>query len=490
MKTRTLKQLLLYNYRYWFGYTIIALFVGYFLFWQLGSIAPGLSQLEMDTAARNLSLHSILKMPTYPVHSLMQWASIKFLGISSFSIKLPSVIISILTAYFIYLLLKRWFGKSTAMLSTTILISADWFLFIGRHGAGMIEFSMWLAVALSCFTKLLERKYRWLLLFAISIVGLVFSPIGIYAAFCLGTILLFTRVFRERMLEAKLLTKITGALILLLSAASVVLISYYNPVFAKTLIGIEQFPGILDFFKNIFYNTASIVAVLPVANPEFSPVRLLFVRFFELTFIIFGILMLYKTRVNRLNFSVIILSLLLVVVSGFMPTQQGGSLLFIPAAIFITAGIRHLMHRWRQTFPSNPYARVVAYIPLGVLFICITLLHYQSYFILWPSQTEVHQAYLRDYSLINKELNTGDQNKSCLVISNNQSLKSLVVASKTKCTPVFEAVPSTNIDRIVVDANSDQAAQFKQADYVVKPLLSETMENNVRWLVAKPNSNQ
>jgi len=491
MRTRTLKQLLLYNYRYFFVYSLITVFILYFLFWQFGYTRMGISQLEIATAARHLSLKEILHFPIYPAHSLLQWAILKYVDINRFTISLPSVLISLVTSYYLYLMLKKWFGKSTALLSTTFLISADWFLFFARHGSGMIEFSMWLALALSCFTKLIERRYVWLLILAVSLSGLLFAPLGIYAVICLMALLFFSKVFRERALEAPLILKVSSIIIILTSFIAVAVLSYYNINFVKTLIGINNFPGILGFTKNIFYNTASIVSVLPLSNPEYSPVSLLYVRFFELAFIIFGVMMLYKTRVNRLNYAVIVLSVVLVITSGFMSNLTGSSLLFVPSAIFITAGIRHLMHRWRQTFPSNPYARVVAYVPLSFLFICVTLLHYQSYFYLWPSQTAVHQVYTRDFRLLKNELNSGKNNQQCLVLTSNTELQKLISAAKTKCQPVFEINNSTNnIDRIITHYSSSEFNNIKLRYPDSKVLVSEVSENNVRWLVSKPQQTE
>ncbi len=491
MKTRTLKQLLLYNYRYWFGYSIIAIFAAYFLFWQLGHVRPGLSQLELETAARHLNLASILHMPLYPVHSLLQWASMKLLGINSFSLSLPSVVLSMFTAYFMYVLLKRWFGKSTALLSTALLISADWFLFVSRHGGGMIELSLWLTIALSCYTKLLERKHIWLIIFAASLAGLLFTPLGIYAAMTLLAILLAVRVFRERTLEASTLIKAVCVFILLVAVVVIGIIGFQNHAFAKALLGLGSLPTIPGFFKNMFLNTASIVAVVPASNPEFSPAGVLFVRFFELIFIIFGIMMLWKTRVNRLNLAVIILSTVLVITGGLLPQQHGGHLLLIPAVIFITAGIRHLMHRWRQTFPKNPYARIAAYIPLGVLFLSVTLLHYQSYFILWPVQTATHQAFSRDLELLTKELNTkaAEENTSCVVITDNSALKSLIAAAQVQCQPIFTFTESTSVDRFIVQPSALKSVQLPPSNET-RSLVNESKADNVRWLVIKPAAQQ
>ena len=489
MKTRTLKQILLYNYRYWFGYSIIGFFGAYFLLWQINNIPPGISQLELQAAANHTSLSGIISNPIYPLHSLLQYLTTSIFGASSITIRIPAIIISAISAYFIYSLMRKWFGKSTALLSTTILISSDWFLYIARHGTGAIEFSLWLAISLYCLTKLLEHRNRWLIALAIALSGLLFAPLGIFIAGAIGITLFSVRVFRSRANEAPLWIKLFSLLIVLLALIATGLASYLDGNFAKQLIGITSIPSVLDIPKNIFANTAAIVAILPASNPEISPSGILVVRFFELIFILFGVAMLYKTRVNRLNLAVIIISVLLVVIGGLSANGWGSALLIVPAAIFITAGMRHLMHRWRQTFPKNPYARIVAYIPLSLLFILVTLFHYNTYFELWPSQSATHNVYLSDYALINKELKSSPKSsEKCLVISNNQALRKLVSAQKNACQPIFdrEDTSLSSFSRIIVQ-NSD-STNFIQANNLnrTRALVSNTKEDNVRWLIVKP----
>lgn len=491
MKARTLKELLLYNYRYWFGYAIIVGFVIYFLGWQIGSLPNGLSQQEISTAAQNSSLRDIALMPLYPLHSVLQWASMQLFGIHIWSLRLPDIIIGLLVAFLLYNLLKRWFGKPTALISTALFISADWFLFVARTGTGAIEFSLWLCLALLCFTKLLEHKTKWLFLYTLALIGLLFVPFGIYAATTLVASLFACRVFRERTNEATLWIKIPCIVAVVLAFAGICFVSFKNIDFLKNLLGFASLPTLTEYGKNVLSNLSGVVAVLPNANPLVSPTGIFFVRFFELIFIAFGVIMFWRTRINRLNFTVLILSVVLAIISGLNGDAAGRGLLLIPAGIFMTAGIRHLLHRWQRTFPRNPYARIAAYLPLAILLICTVALHYASFFLLWPSQTRTYQAFTEDLPLVQQELNRGEYSeKKCLVRSDNQELNALVENSNTVCEATVGSLSANTSSFDVIIAKPDPSLPAQSLMFQVRALTSSTTSDNVRWIVVKnPSSN-
>lgn len=485
MKTRTLKQLLLYNYRFYFAYAVIAGFIAYFLGWRLANIGPGLAQQEIANAARHIHIIDIVHQPLYILQSLLQWGSMHIFGITVWSLRLPSVIIAAMTAVCLYNLLKRWFGKSTALLSTAIFISADWFLYVARLGTGAIEFSFWLTLALLCFTKLLEHKFKWLPILAIALGGLLFAPLGIYAVITLLASLFGCRVFRERFFEAKLWLKVSSALLLLLAMCLFAYAIFLDVLFLKNILGIQAMPSITGYFSNLFYNMSNVVAIFPDSNPSISPTGIFIVRYFEFIFILFGVIMLWRTRVNRLNLTVLILTVVLVLASGLSSGARGTGVILIPAAIYMTAGIRHLMHRWKRTFPKNPYARVGAYIPLGVLFVLVVSAHYISYFVLWPSQTDTHIAFTRDFMLVKNELNhVKYRNKSCLVQTGDIELRKLIVASETICKPEFpDQIESTTKFQALILQPSITNAQFIGANQTSRALTSEATNNSTRWVV-------
>lgn len=485
MKTRTLKALLLYNYRYWFGYSIIIGFIVYFLGWRIGSIPNGLSAAEITTAARSVTLGSFLELPIHPLHSFLQWASISAFGVTTWSVRLGGLIIGLLTALALYILLKKWFGKPTALLSTAIFISADWFLFIARLGTGAIEFSFWLCLALICYMKLLEKKTWWLLLFSLALVGLLFSPFGIYAVITFVAGLLGSRVFRARTNEASRVIKTGAGALLFIAFVVIGYVSTKNIAFLQNLLGIQSLPSISGYFMNVIGNLTSVVAVLPNSNPTISPTGVFFVRFFEFVFILFGVIMLWRTRVNRLNLIVLLVSVVLVLASGLSDGSRGSGLALVPAAIFMTAGIRHFIHRWQRTFPRNPYSRIVAYVPLTILFAGVVALHFASYFILWPTQSSTHQAFQKDILLASQELKRDIyQEKECAVLTENAGTQTLIAHSKPTCKIVFfddQTEPNNTAAIALVPPESSFAQEH--TTLAARALTSEATENNVRWLV-------
>lgn len=491
MKTRTLKQLVLYNYRYVFGYSIIVLFAIYFLGWRLGSMTPGLAPQELSAAADHASVQSFISSPLAPFHGVLQFCTTKILGFSTVAIRLPSIIIGAATILLLYLLLKKWFGKSTALMSGALIVSADWFLHIARLGTGSIEFSFWVALGLLSLTKIIERKSIWLLSFTVALAALMLVPFGPYASLTLLISLFSCKVFRARVHEVGTLTKAASFIVVLLGLAGSIALSVYNLEFAKQLFAVKNLPSITEYFINIFVNTGSTVAMIPNASPVVSTTSIATIRFFELIFILFGIAMLYKNRVNRLNLSMIVLSIVLVAVSGLSRDDAAAGLMIVPAAIFMTAGVRHLIHRWKRTFPNNPYARVIAYVPLVALFVCVVAVHYVSYFRLWASQSTTQQIFSVDTELAISSLDSQSlEGKSCFIETDDKSQQTVIASAKTACRPLFNNSTLVYQESAVLMILKPASPLITEAQVRPNyPLVSATKDQNVRWLVVNRNNN-
>lgn len=148
----------------------------------------------------------------------------------------------------------------------------------------------------------------------------------------------------------------------------------------------------------------------------------------------------------------------------------------------MTAGIRHLLHRWQRTFPKNPYARVAASAPLGVLFICVVALHYFIYFQLWPSQSATHTVFTSDLGLVQNELNRETYtSKTCFVDTPDSALQDLITASNTVCRPVFSASDKNSASVYILRPSTDFRL-FTSKDER-RALVSVSKADNVRWIV-------
>lgn len=483
MKTKTLRQLLLYNYRYIFAYTFILFFVGFFLFWRIGTVGPGLSQAELETAAVHTNAREALTTPIYPLFAKLQVFSLKIFSVSTYSIRIPSVLIGVATILLLYQILKKWFGKPTALIGVAFVATADWFLFVARQATGAIEFSFWIVIALYSITKLLERRSLWSIGLAASFVALMFVPFGPYAVAVLTVSVLGSRVLRERLLGASTLDKVLSAIVISAGIGFFVYSALNSNLMIAKLLGVEAgIPTPIEYVKNVITNGSAIVGTVPATNPANGVSGLFFVRFFELTFIIFGLFMFWKTRINRLNLVIIILAATLFFLGGLNRSADAAALLIVPGIIFITAGMRYFIHRWQKTFPKNPYARMIAFVPVVLLLVLTTLQHQQTYFILWPRQTATASAYTYDLQLLVDELSSTD--KSCTIVTTNQTMQTLILADSYSCNPRFtDSVTAVKKDEVQI-ISPELTSQIKPTDNVsVRGLVSSKSDDSTRWVV-------
>jgi hypothetical protein len=483
VKESTLKSLMLYNYRYKFAYAFVFIFALYFLAWKLGSITPGLSIPELQTAARNANLDTLIQEPIYPVHSFLQWISINLFGANSVAIRLPSVLLGSATVLLLYSLLKKWFGRVTSLVSIALLLSADWFLFIARLGTGAIEFSFWFVILILSLMKLIEKKISWLLVYSVAASFLLFAPFGIYAVITTTVSLFVCKMFRKRALEAKTSIKTLSVLSVLTSISLIGWISYNNVDFLKSITGFIEIPTAYNYFKNLVINSSGVVMIWPDNNPLLGPSGIFLIRFFEFIFMLFGLVMLWVTRVNRLNVAIIANAVVLALVGGLSSGSRGGTLLLIPAAVFMTAGLRHFIHRWERTFPKNPYAKVALLAPLVIIVLTTTMLHFQSYFVLWPKQTATHMVFQKDLQLLQQELAAEGK---CIVVGASTSISTLASADKPACNTEFYNQKDTFVaasgTRIII-AGDKQHKSVASKSEGAKTLNTSTREDNVRWIV-------
>ncbi len=482
VKFKTLQSVVLYDYRYIFAYLIVGVFALYFLAWRLGSLPNGLSSQELQMAASSSALADLMRFPLYPLHGILQWLSLHIFGVSAISIRLPSIMIAAATVVILYNLLKKWFGRVTSLLTAAFLLSADWFLFIARSGTGAIEFSFWFSLLLLSMMKLIENKPKWLIGYGISSALLLFSPFGIYAVLTSTVCLWSCVMFRKRASEAPLSVKVVAATALALALSIIVALGIKEPLFIKSLLGISELPTPFLFMKNMVLNASGVAMIWPDNNPLLGPTGIFLIRFVEFIFMLFGVIMLWVTRVNRLNLVVLASAGVLALASGLSSDTRGGSLLIVPAVIFFTCGLRHFIHRWQRTFPKNPYARVALYIPLTIMLLSATVLHYQSYFVLWPRQTDTNKVYLQDYRLLKNELS---KSGTCWVYDAPSYYETLIKTEEPVCETSFATSTALVEPPAGVRAITKTPSQAPITRNATSPraLTSGTQQSNVRWLV-------
>lgn len=502
MKTRTLKQILLYNYRYWFAYAIGTLIMFYFLLWKLNLLGPGLAPEEIQTAASNLHLARFLELPLYPVHSFLQWLSMHLLGATEISIRLASVAVSIGVITAVFFTIKNWSNQAVALVSVPFLVSADWFLFVARLGTSTIEFSLWLAVAIFALLKVFKSSFYWLPVLTLSLVMFFFVPFGPYVIITLITGILIFKPIRQKIMEAPKSQLITVSVIFALSLVAFILLSIFNHTFAQSVFGLNALPGSIgQYFKNILDNSLSILLIWPNSSPLANLNGIFMIRFFELAFVLLGIYALWRARSVRLPLFVLIMLVVLSLLSGLGSNVEAKGLILVPIMILIANGLNFFIKLWRRTFPKNPYARMVAYIPLGMLLIGVIGFHYIGYFNVWGTQTSTFSYFTKHYSLLRQEVWGSTDFENCIVVANSPAMVDLAkelpvnyrkylskigikISQRPKvCNLSYSQTAPEQLpaNTKVIVMNELPQPSYEPAS--VRPLISERKNDFVRWLV-------
>jgi hypothetical protein len=464
----------IYRFRYYLGYGLITLLLlGLLAF--AGLYTPGgLSTNEMDivvkTAGLDLgSINGSLAITNLPYH-LLQSASLNLFGVSEFSIKLPSLVLSVVSAVGLILLLQRWFKPRIAVLASIIAVTTGQFLFIAQDGTPAILYvvwSVWLLLLGTLIAKRVKAQMLWQVLFFIVAALSLYTPLSIYAlvALALATVLhphlrfILRQLSKPRLIFALVL----GIIIITPLLAGIV----RTPELGLRILGVPSaWPDILNNLNILLsqYLGFANQSTTSLMTPVFGLGSMLIIGF--------GIVKLIRTRESTQSYLIIIWLACLIPI---LITNPGfTSVTFLPLVLLLTTGLESLLGYWYRLFPINPYARLAGLIPLAVLVGVLTLSGLERYVYGYHYDPMTVSNFSHDLSLLPK-------NTSKLVVSSNELPFYQVVASHRKGLQVTtftsdkdytrthdaQGTPKgVQIDRIITSSASADADRF----YVYKKL--------------------
>ncbi len=457
-----------YRFRYWIGYGLIGLLlVGLLLF--AGLYTPGgISTREMDavvkTAGINGTQFESLAITNLPFH-LLQMASINAFGVSDFSIKLPSLVLALLSALGLILLLQRWFKPNIAVLASIIAITTGQFLFIGQNGTPSILYVLWSVLLLLLGTLIAKRvKYRtlWKVLFFVVAALSLYTPLSIYAliALAIAAVLHPHLRFILRQLSKP---RLAGAFLLGILIASPLIIGVFrNPELGLTILGIPStMPDIIGNLQILAqqYFGFALQSTTGLMTPVFGLGSMLIIAF--------GVYKLIRTRESTQSYLIIIWLACLIPVLVTNPGYT--SVTFLPLVLLLATGLESLLGYWYKLFPLNPYARLAGLVPLVILVGVLVLSGLERYVYGYHYDPSTVPNFSQDLSLL------PDDTKQ-LVVSTDQLAFYQVVAAHRKNLQVSTAAPLTDtftatrdlkgsvtgvsIEKIITSSNAENADRF------------------------------
>lgn len=397
----------LYRWRYHIGYACTALLVVCVLFiaalYVPGALRTG--ELQSALVSGALSVHSIdpTTVINLPYH-ILQRASFFALGVTSFSIKLPSILLAAATMFGVLLLIKMWFRRNVAIIVTIIAATTTQFLFLAQDGTPSIMFSfvtIWLLVACTYMTRTRVFSTLWKVAACVLTATAFYIPLGIYLVIALLIAAVFhphIRYMLRRIAKVRLTIAIVLGLVALIPLAEAIIL---NHTVALTLLGIPSTP--INIQDNIIIVGQALLGFFSASNSY------LLRPLYPLGAIILMSVGAYKfltVKYTARSYTIFFLTLFIFPLIVINPTHITD---LYPLAILVMAmGVATLVTNWYRLFPRNPYARTAGMIPITVFVIGMVFtgaIGYASNYIYNPN---VLGSYNNDLQLLDNALASTD----------------------------------------------------------------------------------
>ncbi len=424
MKKIIISKLFLYKHRFAIGYTLLTLAFVTLLFLMPAVAQTGLSEAEINSATGSyyLNMERILHGDLVDLpYRLLQKVSIMAFGLTPYAIKLPSIIVGLFLGLLLVLLLGRWFKNNVSLLASCLIILSTPFLFLAGSGTPLIMLVFWPTLMLWLGSKIqgVKRpKPVYSFLFAIIMLLSVFTPFMIYfTIFCVIFVLCQPHLRFIIKNLPKLILVAIGAFII---AGFVLLgISVCNhPETIKELFLGDSFKN-GEFFSNITAGLAPVFSWHNTVESVFlSP--LISLPIFALSLI--GLCSTTKGFFASRNSIATILLVFCLAITGF--DQKAVIFFVLPLSILVAHGLKYLLEKWYGLFPENPYARISAIFPLGLLFAIILIPGLLQYIYGYHYNPNITDEFSYELEVIQKNLDSGT-----LVVNKNYDFYKILEAS-------------------------------------------------------------
>lgn len=437
----------IYKYRYWIGYGLVSvLLIGLLIF--AGMFAPGgITQSEMNSVvdSSNIVYKDIFSfaVPNLP-YLLLQDLSTHLLGVSEFSIKLPSLVLAFASAIGLIILLRHWFKQNIAVLASIIAVATGQFLFISQDGTPGILYmlwSVWLLLIGTLIAKNIGPRMVWKILFCIIGALSLYTPLSVYAIVAVGIAAFLhphLRYIIRRLSRPKLIIAISiGAFFVLPLVGGVI----KSPEFGLEILGIPK--SLPDLMGNLTllsrqYFGFSAPSTSDILTPVFGLGSMLIIGF--------GAFKSIKTHASTQSY--LIMTWIICLVPILLINPDFTSVTFLPMVLLLATGLDSLLGYWYRLFPRNPYARIGGLIPIIVLVVALVVSGISRYAYDYSYDPSTVSNFSRDLSLLPK-------NTSLLVVSENQLPFYSTVASKSDSALFIATKPSGDTFTATRNAKSD-----------------------------------
>ena len=245
---------LIYRWRYIVSYGFLIVCVGVVLFIASFYVPGELREAELTSSVQSGSLSIKSLSPSMVIdlpYHVLQRVIFNIFGVSTFTIKLPSLILGIGTVLGLFLLLSTWFRRNVAVFGTIIAVTSTQFLFLVQDGTPGIMHTfvaVWLLFAATYVTRQKLFGTLWKVITLVLIGTALYLPLGSYLVLAILTTSLFHPHIRHIIKRFSRLRFILAIVLGCIAITPLIYASILDPGVARTLLGIPDHS--IDFWRN------------------------------------------------------------------------------------------------------------------------------------------------------------------------------------------------------------------------------------------------
>lgn len=402
----------LYNWRYIIAHlAVIGLFAGLvgLMFWY----APaGLRQAEIDqVASLNFkTLFSGQNIIDFP-YKLLQLAGLKFFGLSTLTVKLPSLIFGGLSLLGFFWLIAHWINRKTALIASAIVMSTSQLMIMVQDGTPGIMFIFWQIVIMILLTKVSQflpdiqqlkanknKATLALILPALGVVlGLsVYTPMVLFLPLLLVGLSLGHPKPRLLIKQFNLRLLLPGIIGFILIISPLLLQIITQPSIIKLLINLQPTP------TNIFQPLIDVVNFWS-ARPEFLTQPIFGLG--ALVLAIIGAFTLGQQYFSVRSMAIFYLTLINLIICLSL-SHNPSIVLWLPLAMMIAYGIHSITLSWMTIFPLNPYPRVFGSLVISLTMVILSLTGIDILLKNYAYTPNLASQFRQDLHLLDQQLRT------------------------------------------------------------------------------------
>ncbi|AGL62633.1 conserved membrane protein of unknown function [Candidatus Saccharimonas aalborgensis] len=394
---------LIYRWRYIVSYGFLIVCVGVVLFIASFYVPGELREAELTSSVQSGSLSIKSLSPSMVIdlpYHVLQRVIFNIFGVSTFTIKLPSLILGVGTVLGLFLLLSTWFRRNVAVFGTIIAVTSTQFLFLVQDGTPGIMHTfvaVWLLFAATYVTRQKLFGTLWKVITLVLIGTALYLPLGSYLVLAILTTSLFHPHIRHIIKRFSRLRFILAIVLGCIAITPLIYASILDPGVARTLLGIPDHS--IDFWRNTTQVGTDISGF--ASQSTGALVRPLY----SLSIVLLAGIGLYKLityKYTARSYITMVWGALLIPLIILNPERVTET--FPLAALLMSLGIATLISDWYKLFPRNPYARVAGLIPLTIVIIGIMSLSVLRYIGNYQYNSSILSFYSKDLTLLQRQL--------------------------------------------------------------------------------------